>query len=245
MLKSTISFVKYCFSLVLRPKKVSVLMYHSVSDDNGKFFTVSLKNFEKQLKFLKNKNFNFISSKKLIDIFENYRKIKSKTILITFDDGLDDNYFNVFPLIKKYNVNILIFIITDLIGREGYLNWRQVMEMKQSGLVEFGCHTLSHPELTQIKEDRVKKELVESKKIIENKLNEKCFSFSYPKGKFNKKIVEEVKKTGFKIAFTVKEGTICLKSDILKLHRLSIDSSTNWCQFLGKISGLQFIKDRI
>ncbi len=244
MLKSVISLIKYYFSLVLRPKKVSVLMYHSVSDNN-KFFTVSLKNFERQLKFLKNNNFNIISAEELKNIFEDKEKLKAKTIFLTFDDGYDDNYFNVLSLIKKYNVNILIFIITDLIGEDGYLNWRQIFEMKKTGLVEFGCHTKSHLDLDKLSKTELEKEILESKKIIEKKIGEISFVFSYPKGKYNDLVVETVKKRGFDLAFTVKEGTVGLKNDTLKLPRLSIDSSTNWWQFLGKISGLFFVKGKI
>ncbi len=244
MLKSVISLIKYYFSLVLRPKKVSVLMYHSVSDNN-KFFTVSLKNFERQLKFLKNNNFNIISAEELKNIFEDKEKLKAKTIFLTFDDGYDDNYFNVLSLIKKYNVNILIFIITDLIGEDGYLNWRQIFEMKKTGLVEFGCHTKSHLDLDKLSKTELEKEILESKKIIEKKIGEISFVFSYPKGKYNDLVVETVKIGGYDFTFIVKEGANSLESDTLKLPRLSIDSSTNWWQFLGKISGLFFVKGKI
>ncbi len=188
MLKSLISLKKYLISLFLKPKCVSVLMYHTVSNDE-RFFTVSPEMFKKQIKFLINKKFN-------ITFLDNF-KLGYKNVAITFDDGYEDNYINVFPLLKKYNIKVTIFLVTDLVGEYGYLNWEQINEMKNSGLVEFGCHTLSHSNLTKVSKEFLIKELVESKKIIEEKLGKKCFYFSYPKGVFNDTVVEEVEKSSF------------------------------------------------
>ena len=239
MFKSIISLKKYLLSLIIRPHKIVVLMYHSISDD-GRFFSIIPEAFERQIKFLIKKNFNIIS----LDNFE----LGHKNVAITFDDGYEDNYLNVFPLLKKCNIKATIFLVTDLVGEHGYLNWEQINEMKNSGLVEFGCHTLSHPNLTEISEEFLIKELAESKEIIEEKLDKKCLYFSYPKGCFNKDVVKKVKETGFKLAFKVKEGYVGqkeLNNKLLILPRLSIDSLTTWWQFLGKISGIQFIKGRI
>ena len=244
MLKDIISLKKYLLSLILRPRKASVLMYHSVVDDN-RFFSISPVNFEKQLKFLKKKKFNVIKLSDLAKTIQNKKQIPYKTTVLSFDDGYQDNYSNVFPLLKKYNFSAMIFLITNLIGQKGYLNWAEIKEMCQSGLVEFGCHTASHPDLTKISIAELKLELQNSRRIIENQLKTSCNYFTYPKGFFNDFVVKEIKDTGYQMALTVQEGNIDFESDIFKLPRLSIDRSTTFAQFLGKISGLQFIKHKI
>ena len=210
-------------------------MYHSISED-GRFFSVIPKNFERQLKFLFDKNFNVISSNNLCDILINKNNLNSKTVVITFDDGYKDNYSIVFPLLKKYKLKVTIFLIVNLIGEEGYLNWEEIIEMKNSGLVEFGCHTLSHPNLTQLSRELLIEELNKSKKSIEEKLGGVCQYFAYPKGYFNDLVIEKIKEAGFQMAFATKKDAINLRSDIFKLPRLSVDSATTWWQFLGKIS---------
>lgn len=244
MLKSIISFKKYFLSLVLRPKKVSILMYHSISND-GRFLSVSPLSFERQLTFLKKRKFNVISLGELGEALEQGRVLKYKTTVLSFDDGYQDNYSTMFSLIKKYNFPVVIFLVTDLVGQTGYLNWTEIMEMKDYGLVEFGCHTMSHPDLTKISNEELQREIKDSKQIIEEKLKIICGYFSYPKGLLNDIVVDEIKKTGYKMAVTVKEENVNSSNQIFELPRLSIDKGTTWWQFLGKVSGLQFIKGKI
>jgi len=245
MFKDVISLVKYLLSIFLKSKKIGILMYHSVSDGDNRFFAVSENNFEKQLKFLSDKNFSIISADALFDILKNKKEIPEKTICLTFDDGYKNNYSVVFPILKKYNFPMMIFLVTDLIGEDNYLDWDEISEMQNSGLVSFGCHTKSHPDLDKITSLDIERELVESKIILEERFNKKCRFFSYPRGKYDNVVLQKVKEQGFEIALTTKEGIISLKNDMLELPRLSIDKSTTWLQFLGKISGIQFIKGKI
>ncbi len=244
MSKDIISFKKYLLSLVFKSKKVGVLMYHSISND-GRFLSVSPQNFEKQLAFLKKKNFNVVSLGKLEEFLKEQTGFTYKTIILTFDDGYSDNFSVVFPLIKQHNFPIIIFLVIDLVGKKGYLSWSEIKEMQASGLVEFGCHTMSHPDLTKISGEELAREIKESKQILENELKINCNYFSYPKGIFNEQVTNKVKDSGYRLAFTVKEECVNSKGQIFELPRLSIDKSTTWCQFLGKISGLQFIKGKI
>ena len=244
MLKDIISLKKYFLSLILKSKKISVLMYHSINSDK-RFFTVTPDNFEKQINFLVKKKYDFLSLDQVEEILSKRQKIGSKMISSTFDDGYKDNYEMVFPILKKYSIPATIFLVVDLIGKEGYLNWGEIQEMQNSGLVEFGCHTFSHPDLTRISEEEQQKEIIESRNILEGSLGTECFYFSYPSGKFNDKVIKIVREADFKMAFTVQEGSVSFKLNKWELPRLSIDSKTSWWQFLGKISGLQFIKGRI
>jgi len=136
-------------------------------------------------------------------------------------------------------------LVINLIGKENYLTWEQIREMSVSGLVTFGSHTLNHFQLTDLNDGELINELEESKKIIEQKLNTSCLAFSYPKGYYNQNVVEKVRKSGYVWAFTVKEGNFNEFKHLYEVPRLSIDKSTTWSQFLGKLSGYQIIKNRI
>ncbi len=186
------SIIKDILALVaFKEKGASILMYHSI-DNNGVFFTVKPEVFVKQMKYLKDNDYNLIKLSDLVDILECHKEIPKKTVVLTFDDGYNDNYINMFSVLKKHNFPATIFLVTGLIGKEinnsqnitlRALDWEQIKEMYGSGLIDFQPHTVNHQELN-------KQEIVDSKKEIEEKLNKKCKFFAYPRGLYDKKIIK-------------------------------------------------------
>ena len=122
-----------------RKSFVLCLMYHSVDNEKGKG-GIFVNEFEEHIKWIKdNKTFKMEELKNL-----NYTLPKN-SILITFDDGYKNNYTLAFPILKKYNMKATIFLNTKFIGKdEFYLNWDEIKEMYESGLVDFQLHTHSH-----------------------------------------------------------------------------------------------------
>jgi len=223
-------------SLLYCQKGIPVLMYHSVAD-NDVFFTVKTKNFAKQMKCLKDKKYNVINLKELINLLESNNDLPKKTVVLTFDDGYQDNYNNAFPILKKYNFPATIFLVTGLVNQEinnsqniplKILNWEQIKEMHQSGLIDFQPHTVNHQELN-------KQEIIDSKKEIEERLNKKCEFFTYPRGVYNDKIIDILKNNGFRAAWTVENGRIKKDDNLFKLKRISVNSTTSFIQFKVKI----------
>jgi peptidoglycan/xylan/chitin deacetylase (PgdA/CDA1 family) len=89
------------------------------------------------------------------------------------------------------------------------LNWDQIKEMKESGLISFGSHTLSHPILSMCNAKTQRREIHESKLIIEEKLGNPCFMFAYPNGKrsdYSGETIEFLKETGYVLAVTTESG---------------------------------------
>lgn len=122
-----------------RKSFVLCLMYHSVDNEKGKG-GIFVNEFEEHIKWIKDKRtFKMEELKNL-----NYTLPKN-SILITFDDGYKNNYTLAFPILKKYNMKATIFLNTKFIGKdEFYLNWDEIKEMYESGLVDFQLHTHSH-----------------------------------------------------------------------------------------------------
>jgi len=112
ILKNLVYFILSIFNF----NGAIILMYHSIGD-NSELATVKVKDFKKQLKYLKKKKFNVIKLSELVKLSEGNKKIQPKTMCLTFDDGYQDNYINVFPLLKKYNFPATIFMSTALIKK--------------------------------------------------------------------------------------------------------------------------------
>jgi len=214
------------------PKGIPVLMYHSIGS-NDVLFTVKPEEFARQMKYLKDNQYQVINLAKLVESLKSDRPLPKKNIVLTFDDGYQDNYLNVWPILKKYNFPATIFLATGLIGREinnsqnillSALKWSEIKEMHQSGLIDFEPHTVNHQESSQ-------EEIIDSKKIIEEKLGKKCYFFAYPRGYYDEAAINILKNNGFKAARTVEAGKVNKGDDLFKLKRISVNSTTSFIQF--------------
>lgn len=224
----------------LAGNKAVILMYHSISD-NGGFFCVKPAEFEKQANYLKENNFNVISLERLVELLKNKNgDIPSKTIVLTFDDGFEDNFTNAFPLLKKHNFHFTVFLQSGVVGgiktnKEGVkyqmLNVSQIKEMSNSGIADFEPHTINHPKLAKIASLDARKEILESKQYLEKEIGKKSDYFAYPFGNYNKEVINMIKNIGFQAAVTVEKGVVKLKDNPFELKRNSIDSAVSFSQF--------------
>lgn len=202
-------------------KKIPILMYHYIGEipagqkNNAvrKDLTVSAENFEAQLKWLKKNGYT-----------------TPESIMLTFDDGYDDAYSTVLPLLKKYDFRGIFAIITGKVGTPGYLNWPQILAMKQAGM-EFWSHTISHLGLRTLPDKMLETELMHSKTTLEEKLGMKIDGFVYPAGKYNERVVQAVKMAGYLWARTTKNGWATLPLNSYEIPTVRIHGTTSLAQF--------------
>lgn len=179
---------------------ILVLAYHSVSDYDY-LYAVSAEKFRKQLVYLK-KKFKIISVEELENILKDKQKIKENLAVITFDDGLEDNYLNAWPILRELKIPATIFMTTSLLGGSitndrgfyfKFLSKEQIIEMSKDEMIIFGSHTHKHPLLTSLQAPEVDQELKVAKNILEGIVNKDIKYFAYPKGKFNTEVLGIVK----------------------------------------------------
>jgi peptidoglycan/xylan/chitin deacetylase (PgdA/CDA1 family) len=132
-------------------------------------------------------------------------------IILTFDDGENSLYEHAFPILKKYGMKAIVFLIVDYIGKENtwdlniagrrimHLTWDQIYEMREGG-IEFGSHTLTHRNLAHLPYETVRRELLLSKQILEKRLGE-CRCLSYPFNRVNERIVQIARDSGYEYGF--------------------------------------------
>ncbi len=225
---------------VSKNARLMVIFYHKVERPlNGDgYLCVTPRNFEKHINYLK-ENFNIISLQDFLDILEKKSFPEKDSVMITFDDGFEDNYLNAFPILKKHNIPATIFVATDFIGKEGMLKEYQIREMFEHG-ISFGAHTQKHVRLSKVEIEEARKEILESKRKIESIIKRPVESFCYPyghEGDFNYELSEVVKDAGFSCAFTaLKNGSVFSTSRFL-LPRLGI-ANFSLPAFVSKIEGI-------
>ncbi|MDD5634554.1 MAG: polysaccharide deacetylase family protein [Candidatus Omnitrophica bacterium] len=225
----------------IKPQRVvPILMYHAVGDVKGNTLYVSPENFKKQMTFLHDRGYTVISLDKLVDAIASGVKFMPKTVVVTFDDGLKDNYINAFPVLVKYNMPATIFLITGSVDkRENYLNWDQV-ELMAKNNIDFGGHTRNNVYLPEVTDDnKLRAEIDGSKKDIEENTGREVKYFCYPTGGFNENIKRIVAESGYKGACTTNRGLVRGNTDVYELKRVKVTNSDmeKPFHFKAKISG--------
>lgn len=224
-------------------------MYHSISEhikkEKHNKWRVKPEDFEKQMNWFYKNNWKSFTITEITKL----DKIPEKSFIITFDDGFEDNFTNAFPILQKYNFKATIYLVpnqktnhweeknTSVLSN--LLNNEEILQMQNSGLIEFGSHTLSHVNLSTITDEQLINELRESKKEVENITKKDCEAFAYPYGKFDDKIVQAVKNAGYKNATVVKRGLFEQNDDIFTIKRIGILGTESFFDFILKISRIR------
>ena len=209
---------------------VPILCYHRLAERCESALCMTKLLFEEQMRYLKENGYRVISMAELEDFLAYWRGIPTKAVAINLDDGYRSGYEIAYPILKKYGFTAGLFIYTDFIGASAdSLSWDQLREMKADGF-EVGSHSLTHCDLTKKWEwededqytDRIRKELIQSKEIIDKKLDQNTTHFAYPYGEYNRRILSLCEEAGYSMALTVKRGGNPFFSDPLALRRHQI-----------------------
>ncbi len=210
--------------------KAAILTYHSIDGSNSVISTAP-QIFRRQMRFLRENDYNVISLSKLVELFTANKPLLPKTVTITFDDGFRNFYAEAFPVLEEYGFEATVFLVTDFCGkyndwagnppelpRSELLSWREIKELNKYG-IEFGSHTRTHPDLTRISDAEAQCELTESRLIIQGKLGTKVSTFAYPFGKFNPQI-KRIAEGNYAAACSVNLGKTQAESDFYSLARI-------------------------
>lgn len=258
--------------------------------------------FERQMAYLK-KTYEIISLDDAVTQLREAKGFRRPTIILTIDDGYRDNYTLAYPIIRKHDLPVTIYLTAGFIGGEKCLwlddieyalrstgcdvfntekalgeeridisthekkkaaekklysalakkgeqerkevlqelfaaldvpkpsapvrdrvmmNWEEVNEMAANG-VDFGAHTVSHPFLPVMPLDVAKREILDSKRIIEEKTGKTVRHFAIPNGKdddFSPELRRICSENGFDTVVTTEPGVICGSSDPYALARI-------------------------
>jgi len=227
-----------------------ILLYHSIGVAEGSDYLklrVDKDSFNRQMEYLYEKKYNVVPLMELVDKLNRGTETENKKfIAITFDDGYADNLEFAAPILKKYGFTATIFISTGYLdggGRQdkywekwSYLTTGNISELISSGF-KIGSHSCSHGALTSLDDTSLRREISDSKKVLEGVVNSKANLFSYPHGDFNKRVEGILKEEGYIAACTSITGFNNNKSNVFELKRIEIRSGDSLQDFINKIDG--------
>lgn len=210
--------------------RVPILTYHSI-DDSGSIISIPPQVFRQQMQTIKDLGFKTLSLNQFSHLLRTRNRIEPNTVVLTFDDGFANFYTKAFPTLHELGLSATVFLVTDHCGgyndwagnpprlpRSKVLSWEQIRELSDAG-IEFGSHTLSHPDLCSLPLETARTEIVQSKKVIENSTGRSVESFAYPFGHINS-AVRQLAREVYGSACSTVMGKVTSKSDLHALERV-------------------------
>jgi peptidoglycan/xylan/chitin deacetylase (PgdA/CDA1 family) len=219
-------------------RPAAVLCFHRVTDsipEDG--ITISTSRFRWIVVELKHQ-YRVISMSQLISELEAQTNFERRTVVITFDDGYLDNHDSAAPLLSEMGLSATFFVAAGLIGtktelpsddhvkgRVAWMEWNHIKELQTRGF-EIGSHTLSHCDLSKISGEEARREIFDSRSLLEDKLGSTVVMFAYPGGgkahitEGNKSLVMEA---GYRCCCSAHGGFVYPGSSCYDIHRLPIN----------------------
>ncbi|MCL2056901.1 MAG: polysaccharide deacetylase family protein [Oscillospiraceae bacterium] len=210
--------------------RVPVLMYHSLHHSARDKWVLPPDQFEADLRYLSENGYTAVFASDLAEFVHGDGALPEKPILLTFDDGVYNNYTKALPLLEKYDMRIVLSVIgsaADLwtsndYGTDeeyGHCTWQQLAEMSRSGRVELSSHTQNlhnckngRNGCTRKKgesQDEYREMLAADLRGLQEKFAEHCgvvpICFAYPFGAFCPEADEVLEEMGFTVTLSCYE----------------------------------------
>lgn len=177
------------------PYRLPILTYHSL-DSSRSVISTSPSSFRRQMEWLHQQGFHTLSlaeAAKLVRIGQPFRE---RTCVVTFDDGYETVYREAFPILQEMGFTATVFLITGYcgkqnswpghvspVGEQSLLCWTQIEEMARHH-IEFGSHTVTHPDLACLTHREAEREMQDSKQMIQERIGRGVEVFAYPYGRY-------------------------------------------------------------
>ncbi len=183
-------------------RAIPALMYHSISEVPAGWpadLCVAPGVFEEHLQYLKAQGYNVVTAPQAVILLKSRQNVMN-TVIVTFDDGYENNYTEAFPLLKKYGFRGNFYVVGNDVGKvknqdgmKKYMTFDQIKEMYDQGM-EIGSHSMSHDPLTSIKPEMLPWEIYQPLNLFYQKMGFWISGIAFPNGAFNDAIIAEIRK---------------------------------------------------
>lgn len=223
------------------------LMYHELALPNRALchrepgyarYVVSASDFRTQMEQLAREGWRGKSVTRAMQPFER------NNVCITFDDGCETDLLSGAPVLKEFGFGATFYITVGFVGKPGYLSEVQVRNLSALGF-EIGCHSLTHPYLTDLDNFHLHEETAGAKDRLEQIAGVPVQHFSCPGGRWNRPVVEAVKAANFQTMATSCTGVNFAHTEKFALSRVAVLAGTTVEGFIRTCRGQGLLWTRL
>lgn len=242
--KTTVVFFFYLIDRLrrggVRDYLPTVLMYHSVEESEWKY-SVTPDDFRWQIEHLV-EHYTVVPLSDIVAFLQGEKTLPLNAIAITIDDGYEDTYTTVFPLLKKHHIPATVFLTTNLekkekLGMLPRITWEQCKEMHDSGLVTFEVHGREHHNLKALADDALAVEVLGCRDDIREHLGYTPRYIAYASGHKDERVLSFVRNNGFVGGFSINEGHVSLDDGLFAIRRTQVDGTMGLRLFTMRLTG--------
>jgi peptidoglycan/xylan/chitin deacetylase (PgdA/CDA1 family) len=189
---------------------IPILGYHRVVQGDvfdPHMICTSSERFRFHLEWFARLGYRTLSLPEIAPHLASGRHLPGRTFIITFDDGYEDNFTLALPLLQRYGFTATVFVVAGQVGRSSawddtpapMMTWDQIRAMKAAGIT-IGSHSVSHPHLSQLSIEQARREIEDSKDMLEQNLGSEVTTFCYPYGDWLPTMCQAVRSAGYALA---------------------------------------------
>ena len=220
--------------------RVPILVYHSVMPHHPgqtaeqRVLDVDDSVFVAQMRYLIDGGYHVVSFAALVDALQGRGTLPKRAVVITFDDGWENQFRHAFPVLRRFGLTATFFVFTTPIGKdEKEMTWDQLRELQAAGMT-VGSHTRTHPDLPRY-HAALHNEVAMSRVDIAQHLGRAPDFFAYPFGQWDTASAAWAQKAGYRAARAYRGGAWNAPSDLYHLRAIAV--TDNMRAFERAVSG--------
>ncbi len=201
-------------------------------------YILPLETFRRQMAWLKEQGWHGLN------VTEALSYPSAPSVCITFDDGCETDLIAAAPVLRECGFNATFYLTSGFLGAPGYLNAGQVRDLDAQGF-EIGCHSMTHPYLSDLTEPELKREIVDAKLQIEQIVGHAIEHFSCPGGRYDQRALQMARKAGFATVANSQYYANSPATSPYELGRVGLLRDETLDQFIANCHGRGLWKKRL
>jgi len=207
---------------------------------------ISSERFAEQMDYLASASYRCVPLRDAVPVIQGRGGDNGKIAVLTFDDGYENFFRHAFPILSRHGFAATVFVVTGEIGgasrwdsgfETSLMSWPQLAEISRHG-IEIASHTVSHPHLTGVSPEETRRQLLQSRLELEDRLGVAVISCAYPYGDHNSLVRRLAEEAGYEIACSIRRGNRHRPRDRFRLKRVPVDEFTSLSRFHRRLSPL-------